>query len=306
MLSAQLPTLQVGIAAYNAERNIGRLLTSLLGQTATGYTPGQIVVHSDASSDATVSIARQLEGPRVRVVDRRERGGFAQSLARLLAGTSQADLVLMLNDDVVLTDPEYLDKMVRAFDSPAVGLVCGSLRPLPARGFVERATGCGASAYRYVGEHIRRGQSGLTCDGKAMALSRALADGLTFPADPRALANVDGYIYLSCVQQGFAYRYARDAVLDFRSPATLADFLKWQSRNYASRAVWRDTFGPLVDREYPSSRLLIAYAQLLELARSPLPALFMTGLTAYCGRTMRSARPAFSPTWEPVQTTKQL
>jgi GT2 family glycosyltransferase len=243
----------------------------------------------------------------VRVFDRRKRGGFAQSFARLLAGSSEADLVLMLNDDVVVTDAEYLDKMVRAFDAPAVGLVCGSLRPLSAGGFVERATGCGSNAYRYVGEHVRRGQSGLTCDGKAMALSRAFVDALTFPANARALANVDGYIYLSCVQNGFAYRYAPDAVLHFRSPATLSDFLKWQARNYASRNVWRETFGSLVDREYPSSRVLLAYAQLREYMRSPLPALFMTALTVYCGRTLRrQTQPALSPTWEPVQTTKQL
>ena len=104
-----------------------------------------------------------------------------------------------------------------------------------ADGFVERATGCGFNAYRYVGEHLRQGQSGLTCDGKAMALSRAFIEALTFPTDARALANVDGYIYLACVQHGFAYRYAGDAALHFRAPATLADFLKWQSRNYARR-----------------------------------------------------------------------
>jgi glycosyltransferase involved in cell wall biosynthesis len=305
-MSAKLPTLQVGIAAYNAERNIGRLLTSLLGQTATAYIPGQIVVHSDASSDETVTIAKRFEGPRVRVVDCRERGGFAQSFARLLADSSRVDVVLMLNDDVVLTDAQYLDKIVRTFDSPRVGLVCGSLRPLAADGFVERATGCGFNAYRYVGEHIRNGESGLTCDGKAMALSRAFVEELMFPADARALANVDGYIYLACVQQGFGYRYARDASLQFRSPATLADFLKWQSRNYASRNVWRETFGALVDREYPSSRLMLAYAQAVELVRHPLPALFMMALTVYCGRTMRQAQSTFSPTWEPVQTTKQL
>jgi hypothetical protein len=32
----------------------------------------------------------------------------------------------------------------------------------------------------------------------------------------------------------------------------------------------------------------------------------MTVLTAYCRRTLRRAQPSFSPTWEPVQTTKQL
>src|SRR6266851_9597176 len=57
------PTLHVGIAAYNAERNIGRLLTSLVAQRASSYTLRQIVVHSDASSDDTVGVAKRFGGP---------------------------------------------------------------------------------------------------------------------------------------------------------------------------------------------------------------------------------------------------
>lgn len=304
---AALPTLDIGIAAYNAERNIGRLLESLLAQTTSRYIPGQIIVHSDASSDQTVAIAKRFNIARVRVIERTTRGGFAQSFARLLTTTCQADLVLMLNDDVVLQDRGYLDKLVVAFDSASVGLVCGSVRPLPAEGLVERATSHGCVAFRYLGDHIRQGLSGLTCDGKAMALSRAYADALTLPSEAHLLANVDGYIYLDCIQRGFAYRYARDAVLHFRSPTTIADFVKWQSRNYRSRAIWRETFGELVDREYPSSWPRLVYGHSRELLRDPIAAVLMAGLTLYLrGAVRESDARAFSATWEPVQTTKDL
>ena len=304
--AALLPTLDIGIAAYNAERNIGRLLESLLTQSASRYVSGQIVVHSDASSDQTVAIAKRFNCHRVQVIDRTTRGGFANSFARLLA-TCQADVVLMLNDDVVLEDQHYLDKIIAAFDSPSVGLVCGSLRPLPARGLVERATGRACAAFRYVGDHLREGLSGLTCDGKAMALSRDYANVLTLPSDAHLLANVDGFIYLDCVQRGFAYRYARDAVLRFRSPATIADFINWQSRNYRSRDIWRETFGELVDREYPSSWPRLVYGHFRELLHDPVATLIMAGLTLYMrGALRQSAAHTFSATWEPVRTTKEL
>ncbi len=77
-------TVNVAIAAYNSEKNIKRLVESVLNQKEINYILKRVVVNSDSSSDETVPVAHEIYDKRVKVIDSRERSGFAGALVSLV------------------------------------------------------------------------------------------------------------------------------------------------------------------------------------------------------------------------------
>ena len=60
MNNTRKPTVTIGIPAYNESANIGRLINDVLGQKQNHFRLAKIIVVSDCSSDATVSIVKKI------------------------------------------------------------------------------------------------------------------------------------------------------------------------------------------------------------------------------------------------------
>jgi cellulose synthase/poly-beta-1,6-N-acetylglucosamine synthase-like glycosyltransferase len=121
---ADLPTVSLLIAAYNEEAVIEERLRNAL---ALDY-PEQkleIVVATDGCSDATPEIVRRYAGRGVRLLDFRERRGKASALNA--AFPELAGDIVLLSDANTYTDSGALRKLVRWFQDPDVGVVCGRL-----------------------------------------------------------------------------------------------------------------------------------------------------------------------------------
>lgn len=122
------PTVAVIIAAYNEEPVIARRIENLL---ALDYPQDklQIVVTSDASSDATEEIAARYSG--VKVI-RNERGGKVAAQDRAVRET-ESDVVAFSDANATWSD-DALRKLVRVFADDDVAYVCGQLKILAADG----------------------------------------------------------------------------------------------------------------------------------------------------------------------------
>jgi cellulose synthase/poly-beta-1,6-N-acetylglucosamine synthase-like glycosyltransferase len=122
------PTVAVIIAAYNEEAVIARRIENL---AALDYPKDklQIVVTSDASSDATEEIAARYDG--VKVI-RNERGGKVAAQDRAVRETD-SELVAFSDANATWSD-DALRKLVRAFADDDVAYVCGQLKILAADG----------------------------------------------------------------------------------------------------------------------------------------------------------------------------
>jgi cellulose synthase/poly-beta-1,6-N-acetylglucosamine synthase-like glycosyltransferase len=120
-----LPTVTVIVAAHNEQGVIARRVENLL---ALDYPPElvEIVVASDASTDRTHEIVREIAArePRVSLLEC-PRGGkvAAQNLA---VAASKADVVAF-SDANATWAPDALRKLVRAFSDPEVAYCCGRL-----------------------------------------------------------------------------------------------------------------------------------------------------------------------------------
>jgi cellulose synthase/poly-beta-1,6-N-acetylglucosamine synthase-like glycosyltransferase len=121
---ADLPTVSLLIAAYNEEVVIEERLQNALALDYPRHKL-EIVVVSDGCSDATPEIVRRYAGCGVRLLDCRERRGKATALNAAFPQLS-GDIVL-LSDANTYTDPAALQKLVRWFRDPDVGVVCGRL-----------------------------------------------------------------------------------------------------------------------------------------------------------------------------------
>lgn len=92
------PLVSVCIANYNGATIIADCIASVLAQEC--EFPVEIIVHDDASTDASVEIIRR-DFPQVRLLDSKENVGFCISNNRM-AATASGKYLLLLNNDATL------------------------------------------------------------------------------------------------------------------------------------------------------------------------------------------------------------
>ena len=122
--AAILPAVALIVPAYNEEDVIERKLENVL---ALDYPPEQleIVVTSDASTDATHAIVARFAGRGVRLIEC-ERGGKVAAQDRAVRETTGE--IVAFGDANVEWEPDALRELVAPFADPAVGMACGHVR----------------------------------------------------------------------------------------------------------------------------------------------------------------------------------
>src|ERR1041384_8241780 len=119
---AQFDVVTVTIVTYNSGRFIKRCLESVLAQA---YSPKEVIVVDNASTDGTIDILEQFEH-RCKVYYYEENIGFAAAQNQAI-GLARGDWVLTLNPDVLLL-PNFIQALVEAGRmDPDIGTVCGKL-----------------------------------------------------------------------------------------------------------------------------------------------------------------------------------
>lgn len=120
------PVVSVIIPAFNEERVLVNCVRSIL---AADYDRVEVVIVDDGSTDHTADVAQSLAaaGNRVRAVTQANAGKGA-ALNRGIA-ESAGDVFLFVDADGIF-DPATIREMLRGFDDPRVGAVCGDDRPV--------------------------------------------------------------------------------------------------------------------------------------------------------------------------------
>jgi cellulose synthase/poly-beta-1,6-N-acetylglucosamine synthase-like glycosyltransferase len=120
----QLPTVSLLVAAHNEESVIDDRLRNAL---AMDYPADrlEVVVAADGCIDRTTEIVRRYADRGVRLLEYTRRRGKATALNESLPQLRGE--VVMLSDANTFTEPQALRKLVRWFQDPGVGMVCGRL-----------------------------------------------------------------------------------------------------------------------------------------------------------------------------------
>lgn len=107
------------MSVHNAASTLEAALRSILWQT---FSDWELLVVNDASTDASAQILRQIDDPRIRVIDEGRRKGLAARLNQCIEQGRGQYLARMDADDVAY--PERFERQVRYLDAhPDVDLL---------------------------------------------------------------------------------------------------------------------------------------------------------------------------------------
>lgn len=129
--TTQTPSVSIIMSAFNEEEVIGDTLRRCL-ELEYPADRLEILVGSDGSTDQTVEVAKSIASPLIRVFDFPNRRGKAAVVSGCVREAS-GDL-LVFTDANTLLARDALQNLIRHFDNPRVGAVCGELRLVSADG----------------------------------------------------------------------------------------------------------------------------------------------------------------------------
>lgn len=206
------PRVALCVCAYNEEKVIRAKADNMVSMRKA--VPGlELLVYVDASSDRTAEILREYEGE-ITVVVSPTRHGKTYGM-NTLVGQTDAD-ILVFSDANVTFAPDAIPRLLRRFDDPAVGCVCGHLVYTRAN---DSATAVTGSLYWRLEETIKelesRSGSTMGADGSIFAIRHALHR----PPPPDIID--DMYVSLSILCGGHRVVRASDA-LAYEEAATHA------------------------------------------------------------------------------------
>lgn len=122
-------SISIGIAAYNEEANIGRLLDSIKKQRLKKVKISEILIISSGSTDKTNSIVKKysLNNKKINLIRQAKRLGKA-SAVNLIISLAKNEIIVLMGADILLSN-YALERLVNPLSNKNVGLV-GS-RPIP-------------------------------------------------------------------------------------------------------------------------------------------------------------------------------
>ncbi len=302
--SASMKTLSVGIPAYNEEANIGYLIRDILHQAEEDYILEKIYVYSDGSTDRTNEIVRSFQNEKIELIVGPGRQGQAVGQNHIV-DICESDCLILINADMQVADYRAFTFLAKPILEGTADLTSSNLQPLPPRTFLEGVLSLSARLKSILFEQYQDGHNLYTCRGAARAMSRRFYTSMRFPKS----VGEDAYSYLSCVAQGFTYRYAKEAIVYYRLPAILADHRKQSIRFFQGTSNFVNEFGVTFVAEQmriPLSAILKGFWRALpEILRHPIR------VTCYLGILLLMRIESFfvkqaSDTWMIAGSSKQL
>jgi len=297
-------TVEVAVSAYNEEQNIAKFLESLLSQREDGFTLNKILVISDGSTDQTAQIARSIDSPKIEVKEYTKRKGQPLRLNKIYASL-EANILVKMDADVVLAHAHVIRDLIRPLINELNVAMCGgNPQPLKARTFTERAVNCTYEAYAPFRESVRGGNNVFSAEGRILAFRRELANTIHVPEN--MIAN-DMYAYLYCITRGYRYRHVPSAVVYFRSPQSLRDQIRQNTRFVSGPSRMERYFPPALvryERSVPTNMFFRSIMRQYFL--HPILSSYIFAVNGYCRVRALFLEKKLSGTWDMAHSTKTL
>lgn len=294
----KIPTVTVATTALNEEKTITPFLESVLMQKEVLFKLKKILVVSDGSTDNTVKTVHALKNKKIEIKDFRTRMGKPARLNYIYKHLD-TDILVQCDSDVILGNDLAISNIVKALvSSKNTMLSGGNAQPFIATTVLERAIHCTHRAY----SRLRKYSNSLTVTGCLMASKREFISKITIPNN---IVGDDIYIYFSCLSRGFTYKYAKNALVYFSTPKTVADQLKQNARFLVSPTKMTKYFPlELVKKEdwLPATEVIKSF--LYEFIRHPLLCSYIMTINLYCRLIAFAQSPSFNAKWSVASSTK--
>lgn len=224
-------SITIGICAYNEGQNIQTLLQSIVTQKETHeFFIKEIIVVSDGSTDDMERKVINFPDQRISLIYFPTREGKPNRINYLMQ-QNKSDIMVFLDADVVLKNKStILNLVLPMIQTENVGLVGGRCQPLRGETFVESAINNYIDARIAVEDLMDFSQTAYCIHGAIMAISKQLASEIILPT---SILSDDTYFYMFTKRRGYEVKYAKNAVVFYRSPQTIMDALRQAMRHHA-------------------------------------------------------------------------
>lgn len=291
----------IGTCAFNEENNIRNMLESVINQKENNISIIEIIVVSDGSTDKTVEKAKSINDSRIKVIDNKKRVGKASCVNELFK-IFKGNVLVVVDSDMVLKSKSTIEKMVKKFtEDKSTALTCGSSQPFPSRNFLESAINNYIYVRNSLEDQFSFGETAYAAHG-FLAYSKTFAKTLIIP---RGILNDDAYSYFMCLSKGLTYYYAKDAVVLYRSPSSIKDFISQSARHLAGGIQLHNYFGKeFIDRGFYVPAKIKIKLLLYQLKKNPIGYIFLKLLNLYCAILSKSLSKNFDIKWKTIDSSK--
>ena len=252
-----MPTVSVGVCAYNEERNIRACLDSIMQQSAR-FPIQEILIVSSGSTDGTDDIVRLFEGRdrRFRLLQQKRREGKNLAINEFLK-QAKGDVLVLVNADNRL-DEGSLQHLLEPFEDEAIGVSGG--HPVPVN---DKDSTIGFAVHMLWEMHHRISLI-YPKIGELIAFRRLNK------ALPTTSQSDEDLIRIELEKRGLRSVYVAEAVIFNKGPTTVADFWRQRTRVNIGEKYLRRWF----DYQVPTWNRRLLFAAMLGLlsdnARHPL------------------------------------
>ena len=228
----------IGIPAYNEEKNIENVLNSIFNQEKNEkYQLKSIIVVSSGSTDRTNEIIERIAQtkPFLKLLTENERRGQV-SAYNLILKHSDADFILIMDADMILCQ-NSINEMLKMFNEENIAAIGG--HPLPIlynNRFMNKI-----SIVFYCFHNLFSIFFQEKLSGKFFALKKGIVNRI-----PQIVNCSDAYIQLLLRRKNYGIRYSKNAKAFTVPPQTILGFIKEQRRIYAGHFQLKKITGQMI------------------------------------------------------------
>jgi len=295
------PSVTIGIPAHNEEKSLPVFLDSLISQDISSFLLEKVVIACDGCTDRTSAVAAAYKKhiPGLKVINDGRRLGQIGRLNQMFSAC-KSDIFVTFDADTILGHKRVLSQMVAPFRNLRVGAVSGGDTPYSPSTPVERLAAAKIRLWFHTRKNINGGDSVHNLHGCAFALRGEMCRSLHIP--PRVIAN-DAYVYFTIKKHGFNLRFVPEAVVYYRLPSGLMDFLAQTARWQNTSGRISEHFGPWINpyRVVPLKAKISGIVHMLWDNPVLLPAAV---LFHFISRFAKKYFPLPDSVWTPLSSTK--
>jgi glycosyltransferase involved in cell wall biosynthesis len=221
------PTITVGIPAYNEEKNIINLISSIKRQNTNTYILDNIEIYSDGSTDSTVDLIKSHFSD-VTVHDFKKNLGKNARINQMLM-RNLSDVFIQIDADIKLENENVFDHLVSTIiSSNDIGIVCAYHRAKDSTSFIGKLAFFGFTVWDTARTML--GVNGIRyyCEGGLRAFSYKFTKSFQLPLHSHV--GEDSYSFYVAVSHNFRVTVSKQAIVYIDLPDTYSDYIKQMKR----------------------------------------------------------------------------
>jgi len=233
-----MPTITVGIPAYNEQHNIQPLLRNICNQKSNSFRINEIIVIADGCTDETVAEVNAVIDPRIRLIELSNRSGLAHG-QNLISQNAESDILILLDADVLPTRNDFIHTLALPLTKDSsIGIVGAAVDAVNGNTFFEKVIAASEGMKLQMYKKINSGDTVYLCHGRARAFSKEMYKELEWPDEYAE----DAFSYFFCKKIGLKFYYESQARVQFRSPSHFTDHRKQSLRFFQGKKNMENQF----------------------------------------------------------------